>query len=179
MDSIGGALSTAFMYILAAALMFGVPLMTLSSNNDDIAQMSLQAQTQEFVDTVATTGVLTEADYAAFEQAASADGTAKEIEMGISILDENPGKKVTQANPTKYGENVSYSIFSSQIKETLSQNGRIALKQGDNFSVSVKNKYPTLGDTLNNFFYSVPQSAAYSIASQASAYCTVNGDLSN
>ncbi len=177
MEGIGGALSTAFMYILAAALMFGVPLMTLSSNNDDIAQMSLQAETQEFVDTVTSTGVLAEADYAAFEQAASADGTAKEIEMEIKVLDENPGKKTTQANYKKYGENVFYSIYSAQIDDTLAKNGSITLKQGDMFSVSVKNKYPTLGDTLNNFFYSVPQSAAYSIASQASAYCTVNGDL--
>lgn len=111
MEGIGGALSTAFMYILAAALMFGVPLMTLSSNNDDIAQMSLQAETQEFVDTVTSTGVLAEADYAAFEQAASADGTAKEIEMEIKVLDENPGKKTTQANYKKYGENVFYSIY--------------------------------------------------------------------
>ena len=176
MDSIAGALSTAFLYVLAAALMFGVPLMTLSSNNDDIAQMSLQAQTQEFVSNVATTGVLTEADYAAYEQAASADGTAKEIEMQIGIVDENPGKKVTQASSTKYGENVMYYIYQTQIDDTLSQNGRIALSQGNTFSVTAKNKYPTLGDTLNNFFYSVPQSAAYSIAAQASATVTVNGD---
>lgn len=179
MDTIGEGLSTAFLYVLAAAMMFGIPLMTLSKNNDDIAQLSAQAETASYVDNVGKTGVITEADYAAFEQAVSADGNAKEIEMQIGVLDENPGKKVTQANATKYGENVYYYTYSSQINDTLRTNGSIILKQGDTFSVSVKNKYPTLGDTFNNFFYSVPQSAAYSIAAQASTTVTVNGDLSS
>ena len=179
MDSIGGGLSTAFLYVLAAALMFGIPLMTLSSNNDDIAQLAVQAETQSFVDNVGKTGVVTEADYAAFEQAVSADGNAKEIEMQIGVLDENPGKKVTQANATKYGENVYYYTYTSQNRDLLRTNGEILLNQGSEFAVSVKNKYPTLGDTFNNFFYYVPQSAAYSIAAQASTIVKVNGDLSS
>lgn len=179
MDTIGEGLSTAFLYVIVAALMFGIPLMTISSNNDDIAQLSVQAETTKFVDNVGKTGVITEADYAAFEQAVSADGNAKEIEMQIGVLDENPAKKVTQANPTKYGENVYYYTYTSQNRDLLRANGEILLNQGSNFAVSVKNKYPTLGDTFNNFFYSVPQSAAYSIAAQASTIVTVNGGLSN
>ena len=179
MEGIGGAFSTAFLYILAAALMFGLPLKTVADNNDKIAEMSLQAETQEFVDTRAKTGVLTEADYAAFEQTVSADGNAKEIEMRIGILDENYGKKVSQASSTKYGENAMYYMYQKQITDTLAENGAIYLNQGNTFSVSLKNKYPTLGDTLNNFFYSVPPSAAYSLSAQASATVTIDGDLSN
>ena len=173
----GDTVVTILAIVLAAVLMFIFPLMSVADRSDDVSQLSVQNSTTTFVDNIRSTGRITLADYNKFAQEINATGNTYDIEIEVKVLDENPGKKTTQANYTKYGENVFYSIYSAQIDDTLAKNGSIALKQGDMFSVSVKNKYPTLGDTLNNFFYSVPQSAAYSIASQASAYCTVNGDL--
>ena len=177
--SIGDALGTAFVYLATAVILFGLPLYTLSANNDDMAQTALQAETDDFADNVEKTGILTADDYASFEQTVSADGTAKEIELQIGRIDENPGKKTTQANSKKQGENAMYYIFTNEIENTLKENGAIVFNQGDTFSVSTRNKTQTLNNMLTNIFYSVPPSATYTLASQASVTCTVNGDLSS
>ena len=61
----------------------------------------------------------------------------------------------------------------------LREDGAIIFNQGDTYSVSVKNKTQTLNNMLTNIFYSVPPSATYTLAAQASVTSTVNGDLSS
>ena len=145
----------------------------------DFAQMSLQAETQEFVDTVTSTGVLAEADYAAFEQEISATGNSYDIEMEVKVLDENPGKKTTQASSTKIGENVYYSMYTSQILDTIAPGDGttkvLALKEGDMFSTSVRNTNTTLSQQLKNFFYTVAGNDTYTIAAEHGGYVTANG----
>ena len=177
--AMGEALGTAFVYLGTAVILFVGPLYTLSANNDDMAQTALQAETEAFADNVEKTGILTADDYASFEQTVSADGTAKEIEMQIGRVDENPAKKTTQANYTKYGENAMYYIFTNEAENILKENGAILFNQGDTFAVMTRNKTQTLNNMLTNIFYSVPPSATYTLASQASVTCTVNGDLSS
>lgn len=177
--SLGDGLGTAFVYLATVVIMFGAPLYTLSANNDDMSQTALQVATAEYVNAVGKTSVLTLDDYAAYAQTVSADGTAKEIEMQIGRIDENPGKKTTQANYTKYGENVMYYIYTNEIEEKLREDGQIIFNQGDTFLTSVKNKTQTLNNMLTNMFYSVPPGATYTLAAQASVTCTVNGDLSS
>lgn len=177
--SMGDALGTAGVYLATAVIMFVGPLYILSSNNDDMAQTALQAEVTEHADQVGKTGVLTEDDYTSLVQTVSADGTAKEIEMQIGRVDENPSKKTTQASYTKYGENAMYYIYTNDIEAMLREDGAIIFNQGDTYSVSVKNKTQTLNNMLTNIFYSVPPSATYTLAAQASVTSTVNGDLSS
>lgn len=177
--SMGDAFGTALVYLATAIIMFGGPLYILSANNDDMSQTALQAEVAEHADNVGKTGILTEDDYASLVQTVSADGTAKEIEMQIGRVDENPSKKTTQANYTKYGENAMYYIYTNDIETMLKEDGAVIFNQGDTYSISVKNKTQTLNNMLTNIFYSVPPGATYTLAAQASVTSTVNGDLSS
>ena len=54
--------------------------------------------------------------------------------MQLQVLDENPGKKTTQAESTKIGENVYYTMYTSQILDTINPSSgttkTLALKEG-------------------------------------------------
>ena len=170
----GDSVITIVAIVLAAILMFVFPLMTMSDRTDDISQLTVQTATTDFVDNVRTTGKLSMDNYAAFEQKINATGNTYDIEMEAKILDENPAKKTTQATATKIGENVYYSMYTSQLLDTMGSN-TLRLKEGDMFSTSVKNTNTTLSQQLKNFFYRVTGNDTYSIAAEHAGMVTANG----
>ena len=174
----GDSLVTIVAIFLAAVLMFVFPLMAMSERTDDVAQLSVQTATTEFVDDVRTTGKLTLANYDKFVQTITSTGNSFDVDMEIRILDENPGVKTTQVEMTKIGENLYYNKYTSQIQEELAQNGRITLKEGDMISVVVKNTNQTISQILKNFFYQLTGNNTYQIAAQDAGIITVNGDRS-
>ena len=175
----GDTLITVVAIALAAILMFVFPLMTMSDRADDVSQLTVETATTEFVDDVRTTGKLTMDKYSKFIENISSTGNSYETEMELKVLDENPGKKTTQAEATKIGENVYYSMFTSQILDSIESNNSqskvLALKEGDIFSVSVKNTNTTLSQQLKNFFYSVTGNDSYTIAAEHAGIVTANG----
>lgn len=174
----GDTLITVVAIGLAAVLMFVFPLMTMSDRTDDVSQLTVETATTEFVDDVRTTGKLTMDKYSKFVENISSTGNAYDVEMEVQVLDENPGKKTTQANPTKIGENVYYSMYTSQILDKLDENngkGTLTLKEGDIFSANVKNTNTTLSQQLKNFFYSVTGNDTYTIAAEHAGIVTANG----
>lgn len=170
-------LITVIAIALAAILMFVFPLMTMSDRTDDVSQLATETATTEFVDNVRTTGKLTLDNYSQFVENISSTGNSYDVEMELQVLDENPGKKTTQAEATKIGENVYYTMYTSQILDELdnSASGTKALKEGDIFSVSVKNTNTTLSQQLKNFFYSVTGNDTYTIAAEHAGIVTANG----
>ena len=175
----GDTLITVIAIVLAAILMFVFPLMTMSDRTDDVSQLTVETATTEFVDDVRTTGRLSMDKYSSFVETISATGNTYDVEMEAQILDENPGKKTTQAEPTKIGENVYYTMYTSQIMDAINpDNGvtrTLALKEGDIFSVNVKNTNTTLSQQLKNFFYSVTGNDTYTIAAEHAGIVTANG----
>lgn len=171
----GDTLITVIAIALAAVLMFVFPLMTMSDRTDDVSQLTVSTETTEFVDDVRTTGKLTLDKYSKFVESIQATGNSYDVEMEIKTLDENPGKKTTQASPNKIGENVYYSTYTSQILDSLDNKGSISLKEGDIFSVSVKNTNTTLSQQLKNFFYTVTGNDTYTIAAEDAGVVTANG----
>ena len=175
----GDTLITIIAIALAAVLMFVFPLMTMSDRTDAISQLAVETATTEFVDDVRTTGKLTLDKYSKFVEQISATGNAYDVEMEVQVLDENPGKKTTQANSTKIGENVYYTTYTSQILDMITgpngQSKTLALKEGDIFSVNVKNTNSTLSQQLKNFFYAVSGNDTYTIAAQHSGMVSANG----
>lgn len=159
---------------LAAILMFVFPLMTMSDRTDDVSQLTVKTATTEFVDDVRTTGKLTMDKYSKFVENISSTGNTYEVEMELKVLDENQGKKTTQAQATKIGENVYYSEYTSQLLDDLEKNPR-RLKEGDIFSASVKNTNSTLSQQLKSFFYSVTGNDTYTIAAEHAGIVTANG----
>lgn len=160
----GDTLMTVVAIFLAAILMFVFPLMAISERNDDIAQLEVQTATTEFVDNIRVTGKITQNDYDAFVMKIASTGNTYEVEMEIQVLDENPSKKVTQVESTKIGENVYYSIYTSQIEEELNNNNGVkSLKEGDIVTVKVKNTNTTISQILKNFVYALSGNDTYQI----------------
>lgn len=174
----GDTLITVIAIALAAVLMFVFPLMTMADRTDDVSQLTVKTATTEFVDNVRTTGKLTLDKYGKFVENISSTGNAYDVEMEIKTLDENPGKKTTQAVSTRIGENVYYSTYTSQILDDLNApfaHGTKALKEGDIFSVSVKNTSSTMAQQLKNFFYTVTGNDTYTIAAEHAGVVSTTG----
>lgn len=177
----GDSLITIIAIFLAAILMFVFPLMAISERTDDISQLSVETSTTEFVDNVRSTGKLTLDNYDKFIQQIAATGNSYEVSMEAQILDENPGVKTTQAETTKIGENVYYKLYTTQIEEKLGignpapTSGTLTLKEGDIFSVTVKNTNTTIAQTLRNFFYNIAGNDTYQVAAQHAGMVTANG----
>ena len=172
----GDSIITIVAIFLAAILMFIFPLMSLSERSDDIAQLSVKTTTAEFVDNIRATGKLTLDDYDKFLNTLTATGNSFDVDIQIQKLDENPGVKVTQGQKDKIGENIYYSVYTSQIMDELNANNEIKLKEGDIVSVTVKNTNKTISQLLRNFFYRVSGNDTYQISAQHGGIVMVNAN---
>ena len=105
-------------------------------------------------------------------------GNSFDIEILIQELDENPGKKTTQAEATKIGENLYYNKYTTQVLDDLDRLGRITLKEGDIVTVTARNTNQTISQMLRNFFYMISGNDSYQIAGQHTGVVAVNGSTS-
>ena len=156
---------------LAAVLMFVFPLITMSDRVDDTAQVSIQSETAKFVQDITNKGEITKEEYEKFQTKLPSQNTYV-IEIETWILDENPGKKTTQTNSKKIGENVYYCEYTSQVEEKLFGRGnnpgvgRITLKEGDMVVVRVKNTNTTISQELSP----LPNSELSVLSAESSRY---------
>lgn len=171
----GDSLITVVAIFLAAILMFIFPLMSLAERTDDISSLAVQTATTEFVDNVRMTGKMTLEDYDAYINELASTGNSFDIEILIQELDENPGKKTTQAEATKIGENLYYNKYTTQVLDDLDRLGRITLKEGDIVTVTARNTNQTISQMLRNFFYMISGNDSYQIAGQHTGVVAVNG----
>ena len=160
---------------LGAVLMFVFALLTMSDRTDDVSQLAVETTTTDFVDEVRTTGKITPDKYNKFIENIGSTGNTYNVEMQVQVLDENPGKKTLTLQSDKIGENAYYSVYTSQIEEVLNNNKNYNLKEGDMFSVSVKNTNQTLAQQLKNFFYTVVGNDTYTIAASHGGMVTATG----
>ena len=170
--------------MIAAIIMFVIPLTLIADRADDISQLVIQTATTEFVDQTIKLGKITSDNYQKFLNTLHSSGNSYEIEMEVKILDKNTSKRVTDIKST-VGTNSYYSIFTSQIEEKIGQsesntnynrNGKIILKQGDEISVKVKNSSETLSQTLKSFYYNVRGEDLHIISATASGIIAINGE---
>ncbi len=174
----GDSLITIVAIFLAAILMFIFPLMSLAEKTDDISSLAVQTATTEFVDDIRTTGKMTLEDYEKYLSDIASTGNSFDVEILIQQLDENPGKKTTQTEATKIGENLYYNMYTTQVEEELNTKGRITLKEGDFIEVTAKNTNQTISQMLRNFFYMISGNDTYQILGQHSGVVSVNGSTS-
>lgn len=169
--------------VIAAILMFMVPLVLMSDRNDDISQLTVETLTAEFVDNIIRLGKITTHDYETYMNRLGSSGNTYQIDMEVKILDENTAQRTTTGPTT--GNNSYYSIYTSQIEAMLQEsdnqlggkNGRIILKEGDVISVTTKNNNKTLSQTLKGIYYSVTGADLHIIASTCSGTISVNGKM--
>ena len=113
------SLTTVIAIMLAAVLLIVMPVITMADRADDISKTDVETMTSNFVNEIRTIGKLTSENYDKFVEELTSTGNTYNIEMEFKILDENPGKKSTQSVKDKIGENVYYSVFTTQIQEAL------------------------------------------------------------
>lgn len=168
-------LVTIIAIFLAAILMFIFPLMALADRNDDVTALTVQTATAEFVDEIRKTGKLTQGHLDNYRTTLAATGNSYDVELEFQILDENPGKKETEANPVVIGENVYYSQYEIQIEETLSTNGVYYLKEGDIVSAKAVKRSQSMYESLIGVFYKLIGNELVSIIGSSAGTVTVNG----
>lgn len=173
----GETLTTVVAIFLAAILIGIFPMMAIADRNDDISQLAVQTSISEFVDTVRKTGKITQESYDKLVLDLYSTGNTYNVAMEVQLLDDNPSKKTTQADETKIGENVYYSIYTTQIENELkaSPKHEKILKEGDIVTVSASNSNTTIAQSLKNFFYSLAGNNSYSIVASQSGIVAVNG----
>lgn len=169
-------LVTIIAIFLAAILMFVFPLMSVAERNDDVAQLAVQTSTNSFVDNARTTGKLRADDLDKFVNSLATTGNSYEIELEHKILDENIGKKSEWTNKEVIGENVYYSVYTSQIEDKLATSGVYLMKEGDTFGCTVKNTNKTISQMLRTFFYTSSGGTTYQVAAQHSGMVTGTGN---
>lgn len=163
---------------LASIIMFIFPLITMSDRADDISQLTVKIATTEFANNVKKVGKITPNDYSVFIQNIGSTGNTYNVEMEVRVLDENPSRKVVQASSTNQPtENIYYSVYTSQIEEVLARDegNEYLLKEGDIFTVNVKNTNQTMSQQLKNFFYKVIGKDTYIIAATGTGLVTTTG----
>lgn len=168
-------LITIIAIFLAATLMFIFPLMATASQNDEIAQIAVQSIVSDFTNKVAQEGKITSSTYDEFIQKLHATGNTYDVELEAKILDENPGKKTTSTSQTMIGENVYYSVYTSEIENKINADNKYNLKKGDYIVASVKNTNITMGTQLKNFFYKLVGKDTYTIGATVSTLVTNTG----
>ena len=65
--------------MIAALLMFVVPLVTIADRNDDISQLTAQTLTADFVDKIVRLGQITSDDYNEYVTRLAASGNTYDI----------------------------------------------------------------------------------------------------
>ena len=169
---------------LAAILMFIFPLMSVSERNDDIAQSVVQTAVSEFVDKIAVSGKIKASEYEAFLSKIATTGNTYEVEIEVQKLDENPGKKTHFVSTDLIGENVRFSIFTTEILESIYEinpsTGATTihdylLNKGDNIIVTVKNTNTTMAQILRGFFYRVTGKGTYQVSASAASMVVNSG----
>lgn len=171
-------LITIIAILLAAILMFVFPLMSVAERGDDMSSLTVQTATTEFVDNSRAIGKITIANYQKLVSTIEATGNTYDIEMEVKVLDENVGKKSAWTSGTVIGENIYYSVYTSQITDVITDpngTGTYNMSEGDILSVSVKNTNRTMAQTIRNVFYSISGSDTYQIAAQHSGIVTATG----
>ena len=168
---------TVIAIMLTAVLMLVLPVMTMADRVDTVSKTDIETKTSDFVNEIRTTGKLTSEKYSKFIEEITSTGNTYDVEMEFKILDENPGKKSTQTAKDKIGENVYYSVFTSQISEALnSDNAVYNLKEGDIITVTVKNTNLTLSQSLKNFFYTISGNDTYTIVASSGGLVLTTGN---
>lgn len=159
--------------MVAAVLMFAVPLMFTADQNDNVTQTSVQALVSEFVNTAAKEGKITQNNYDNFVQELYATGNTYSVELEVQVLDDNPGKK--GENIKVIGENIYYSVFTNAILKEMDNKGAYAMKQGDYIIAKVQNTNETMGTSLKNFLFSIVGRDTIAIQASSSALVTATG----
>ena len=156
--------------------MFLFPLITMADRTDDVAQLAVKIATSEFANDVIATGKITSGRYDQLITSLGSTGNTYNVTLEAKILDENISRYLQgDSRKIQNVQNAYYSVFTSQILDTIDNDGVFYLKEGDIISVDVKNENQTIAQQLKNFFYTVIGKDTYILAASSGGLVTVTG----
>lgn len=158
--------------MIALILMFVVPFMATANQNDRITKSNVQTIVDNFTNTVAREGKITESTYRDLIQSLGSTGNTYAVNMEVQVLDQNPN---SLKGSSAIGENEHYSDFTSTIVSDIDNKGVYQLHQGDFVIVNVKNTNVTMGTKLKNFLYSIMGKDTIAIEVSSSTMISKNG----
>lgn len=133
----------------AVVLIVVVPFMSMADRTSDVVQLTLDTALTEFMDSSSTKGKITLDDYEKLIEQISATGTAYTVTLELQVIDENAGKKVSQAESFKIGENTYVAYYNPQILDTLYEDGEIPLTEGSILAGGIAKEGKELSDILH------------------------------
>ena len=137
---------------VAAVIMFGYPLITMAGKTDKAAQVAVESSTNQYVDTIRTTGKLKYSDYEAYLKEISATGNSFDVEMELQRLDENASKKAIQSEGTVSSKSTYTTYYTTHILDMLNNNnGTLLLKEGDIITAKVTSTNTTIFQQLTKY----------------------------
>lgn len=175
MGSMSDHLGTVILIIISVIVIGVLPMASVAERNDDIAQLAVQTAISEFVTNTQKTGRITTDDYDKLIAQLNATGNTYDVGIEVQVLDLNPAKRTTQSDETKIGENIYYSVYTTQVLNELDDKSKYVLKEGDMVTVTASNSNNTISQMLKNFFYSLSGNNTYRIAGSQSGVVTVTG----
>lgn len=160
--------------IVAGIIIFGFSLLGAAEIHNNTVQSVASKAVQDFVLEVSATGTISQDEYSKLVAKLESTGNKFLINMEVQKLDSNAGKKTQWINHNVVGENSTFSVYSQQIAESLKKNGKYTLKEGDRFSVSVRNTNRTLSQSFKALIFSGSKEAS-EIQANHSALVTATG----
>ena len=164
----GDSAMTVIAIFLAAILMFVVPLMATAEQKDEGSNLTVQIATNDFVDHIRTTGMLTQEEYDNFVQTLAATGNSYDVKITVKRNQENPESKISVEGTI--GDNVYYTMYTTQVLEEVKTG--LVLNEGDIVLVDVENTNVTIAQQIRNFLYRVTGKDTSVVVSSASGIVT-------
>lgn len=149
MSNRGGAVIV-FVVIIAAALMFSIPLLAMSEKTYDSARESIDSATEKLVNKVTRTGKFTTEDYDSYIKEIEATGNTLDVQIEIEELSGNAAKKTSKADGTVQSTDNYTIYYTTQILDYLNaNNGVYELEPGDKFTVKAETTNRTIKEVLS------------------------------
>ena len=172
----GDTLITIIVIVLSAILIFVFPVLSMADRIDTASQTDVETITSDFVNQIRSTGKLTKDEYDVFLGKLTSTGNTYNIDLEFRIMDENARKKALQSALDKIGENVYYSVYTTQIEKILETEGVYKLKEGDMVFTTVKNTNLTFSQQMKNIFYLMSGNNVYTIQASQAGLVTATGN---
>ena len=161
---------------VAVVIIIVFPLMTMSDRTNDVAQLTAEAIVTETLDKIVAKGTIDQSDIDELvESLTSQTGYTYKHDIQVLVKDINLGKKTSQAQADKTGENATYLNTLTQIEEIIGKNGKYLLNEGDMVAIKVESTSPEIFEAIKNWFYSLSGNEAAVIRVQESAMSTTDG----
>ena len=118
---------TIILILIAATMLFMVPMIAVSHRKDVVSTQTVQAAINEFVDSTRKTGKVTQEEFSNLVQTLETTGETYEVNININNIDENPSKKDTSSvvDQVKIGENIYYTEYTTQVEKKLEEKGEL------------------------------------------------------